>query len=394
MAAPHAGRPGRDGGPAPPGEGRSEAGGPGAPRSVEEPLTSPPPRARVTPAAAAGARGGGERARRAVRRAGPPRSFVWLTPPGPPRPPFCGAGGGQARRAAIFALVPQPLSPRRHPPPPPPDGPRTAPRPWPRGLRGDCRAPSAPHPPGHAAPPTSSRTTEECTWQSRRTMRRHPAAPRSLLVRPPRFPLAPPTPPSLPLPSPPTTPQLGARHRGEQPLAQPGPLNAPHLLGDGGKPGAKRPTTWAPPLIYPCTRGRGFRDTSPLPAAPRPRPGTERARPVRAGRNPRPGRGERDPARPAMCWGMLREGSGAPPALGWRAAGGRGRLVRRKRGSTDQPRPSCRAQRLGPGRRGASGLASWPGRRDVAADERLRGIAPGELIVFRVRDTKERNQRD
>lgn len=60
MAAPHARRPGRDGGPAPPGEGRSEAGGPGAPRSAP----------RVAPSPGSSYPGGGGRGA-GRRRAGP-----------------------------------------------------------------------------------------------------------------------------------------------------------------------------------------------------------------------------------------------------------------------------------------------------------------------------------
>lgn len=60
MAAAHVGRPGQDGGPAPPGEGRSEAGGPGAPRSAP----------RVAPSPGSSYPGGGGRGA-GRRRAGP-----------------------------------------------------------------------------------------------------------------------------------------------------------------------------------------------------------------------------------------------------------------------------------------------------------------------------------
>ncbi|XP_063245543.1 myosin heavy chain IB-like [Prinia subflava] len=111
MAAPHAG--GLAGGPAPPGEGRSEAGGPGAPRSAP----------RVAPSPGSSYPGGGGRGA-GRRRAGPAGSAE-----GGAAPLLCVTHPARAaassilwrwRRAGkasghLFTRAPAP-SPRRHPP--------------------------------------------------------------------------------------------------------------------------------------------------------------------------------------------------------------------------------------------------------------------------------------
>lgn len=146
-------------------------------------------------------------------------------------------------------------------------------------------------------------------------MRRHPATP--------RFPARPTLRPSSrrqPRPLPPLDPHhtpAGCRPGlwGERTPARPSPALRMRLTSSAtaANPERKRPTACAAPLIYP-SRGRGLGDTSPLPAAPQPRPGTERPLPrrgcaghVRPERDPaRSDSGERGPwpvahSGPAMC---------------------------------------------------------------------------------------------
>lgn len=359
MAAAHVGRPGQDGGPAPPGEGRSEAGGPGAPRSAP----------RVAPSPGSSYPGGGGRGA-GRRRAGPAGSaeggaapLLCVTHPARAaassilwRWRRAGKASGHlfTRAPAAFPSTASAAAPRRssHGPAPLPAGRKE------RLPGAFCPTPVRTRRSPHLSPDWG------CAHGNR--------GGRCAAIPPPRasLPVRPSAPvpagsPGRSLPSTLTTPQLGAgrasgvsapRRGPAQPCGRASPLRRRRQTrSKKDRQRARRPLYTLAGGGASGTRHRSRRPRSPARARSAPSPtGAVRDTSGPSGTRPGPtaGSGARGPFQPRdVLRGSAGKGEVLLPRWDGERAGGRGRLVREEAGRQGPAPAPCGARPLGPGHR-------------------------------------------